>query len=295
VFKIVTSNTRLLRMVGRSRVLSRVIRGDVRVVPLTEDRGLADRIVSSVWVDRVALSKETVAGRFRDLDAILVELTRALSSPVIHDVGVSNGITSLDLLERFRAHGLSPRMYISDKYARCRYVQRGPVTRVYDSYGRLLHGHVGVLFADPQASWRFALSRLLFVLLDRTTPRLSGPDVTEILLYDRGVRDALEAGALTHLDYDVFSSDVDITFDVVRCMNTITRKYFSAEAIARAVANLGRSLKPSALLLVGRTFPDGRNDATFFRLLDGRFVVERVVNQGADIQEIVTGVVIRSE
>jgi len=275
-------------MVGRSSFMSRIVRGDLLLLPAIQDRELADRIVSSVWVDRVALSKETAGGRFRDLDDILIDLTQQGSNPVIHDVGVSNGITSLDLLDRFHTRELCPVFYISDKFARCLHVQRGLVTRVYDSYGTLIQGRVGILLADPQASWRFAVSRLLFLLLARTKPRLNDSNVIEIPLYSRSVRDALEAGAMTHLDYDVFSTYVDIKFDVVRCMNTITRKYFARDRIAAALSNLGRSLKPSGLLLVGRTLPNGRNDATFFRLVADRFVPVRVVNQGADIHDIVT-------
>ena len=55
----------------------------------------------------------------------------------------------------------------------------------------------------------------------------------------------------------------------------------------QAVANLRRSLTASGLLLVGRTTAAGRNNATLFRLTDGRFVPERVVNDGADIHDIV--------
>jgi chemotaxis methyl-accepting protein methylase len=88
----------------------------------------------------------------------------------------------------------------------------------------------------------------------------------------------------------VFSSQVDIKFDVVRCMNTITRKYFTRDRIGDALSNLGRSLKPSGVLLIGRTLANGRNDATFFRLAADRFVAERVVNEGADIHEIVENV-----
>jgi hypothetical protein len=275
--------------------MSRIVRGDLLLLPVIQDRELADRIVSSVWVDGVSLSKETAAGRFRDLDEMLIDLTRQVSNPVVHDVGVSNGVTSLDLLEGFHARDRWPTIYISDKFARCLYVQRGPVTRVYDSYGTLIQGRVGILLADPQASWRFGVSRLLFVLLARTKPRRSDSKAVEIFLYSRSVRDALEARAMTHLEYDVFSSYVDIKFDVVRCMNTITRKYFTRDRIGDALSNLGRSLKSSGLLLVGRTLPNGHNDATFFRLVDDRFVVERVVNQGADVHEIATDVRIRRD
>jgi hypothetical protein len=270
-----------------SSLLTRVIRGDVTLLPVTRDRGLADRIVSSVWVDRAALSKETAAGRFRDLDDMLIDLIRQVPNPVIHDVAVSNGITSLELLDRLRAAGIPARLYISDKFARCVSVRRGLVARVYDAYGSLLHARVGVVLADRQASWRFPVSRVLFRLLGERAPSVTDADVTEIVLYDRWVRDALDAGVMTNLEYDVFSSRVDIEFDFVRCMNTITRKNFSPERIAAAVANLQRSIKPSGLLLVGRTVPGGRNDATFFRLEGGCFVPERVVNQGTDIHDIV--------
>jgi hypothetical protein len=289
VFKIVTSSERLLRMTSQSRVLSRVIFGDLRLLPVTRSPGLADHIVSEVWVDRVALSKQTAAGRFGDLDRMLLDLTRHVPTPTIHDVGVSSGITSLELLDRFRARGLALRLYISDKFARCTCVRRGPVTSLHDAYGGLLQGRVGPLMADPKASWYFPFSRILSVLLQKASHRGRSQNVTEFLLYDGRVMRALDAGAMTHLDYDLFSSRLDVRFDVVRCMNVITTKYFSAERIAAALTNLGHSLKPSALLLVGRTLPDGHNEATFFRLSDdGCFVPERVVNGGADIHEIVT-------
>src|SRR5262249_34353119 len=113
--------------------------------------------------------------------------------------------------------------------------------------------------------------------------------VQDISLYDRSVRDAIEAGRVTPLDYDVFRTCVDIRFDVVRCMNLITHNYLPASRIAQAVANLRQSLTASGLLLVGRTTAAGRNNATVFRLREGRFVPERVVNDGADIHDIVVG------
>jgi hypothetical protein len=113
--------------------------------------------------------------------------------------------------------------------------------------------------------------------------------VEYLLLYEPSVRDAIELGTLTELDYDIFHSSVNIQFDVIRCMNTITRRYFPPQRIAQALANLKGSLKPSGLLLVGRTLPGGRNDATFFRLTRGCLAPERVVNGGADIHDIVVG------
>jgi hypothetical protein len=270
-------------------VLSRLIRADPCLLNVTRDRKLADGIISSFFVDGARISKETAIGRFHDLDGLLASRLREVPNPLIHDVAVSNGITSLDLLNRLRAERITPRLYISDKFNRSFYVQRGPVARLYDGYGALLYGRVGVVLADPLSSWRFPVSRLLFRILGALTPRLTGEAVHEILLYDRSVRDALESGALTHLDYDVFLSPVDIRFDFVRCMNTITRKYVSPQRIAQAVANLRRTLKPCGLLLVGRTLPSGRNDATFFRLKEGRFVPAKVVNDGADIHDIVVG------
>ena len=288
MMKLVTSHEGVLRMAQRRHDLSRIVRGDLRLIERTCDRHLADRIASSVWVACGAVSKETLAGRFADLDDTLMDLMRTPSMPVIHDVAVSNGVTSLDLLSRLRVDGRLHQLYISDKYARCTYMQRGLIGRVYDSSGSLLQGRAGVVLADPQASWRFFVSRLLFLLLDRVKPTMSQQTVMEISLYTRDLKRALAAGAVKHLEYDVFTTSVNVKFDVVRCMNMITRSYFSPERIAQALWNLRRSLKPSGLLLVGRTLPSGRNDATFFRLLDGCLVPERVVNQGADIVDIAT-------
>jgi hypothetical protein len=294
MFKITVSSERLFRRLSKNSILSRLVRADPRLLQVIRDPELTDRIISSFVVDGARISKETVAGRFRDLDGILTDQLRGVAHPVIHDAAVSSGTTSLELLNRLRAEGISPRLYISEKFARCLHVQRGPVARLYDEYGSLLYAHIGIVSADPLSSWRFPVSRLLFRALAAKTPRMTDAAVHDILLYDRSVRDALESGALTHLDYDIFVNAVDIRFDVVRCMNTITSMYFSPERIAQGVANLRRSLKPCGLLLLGRTLPSGRNNATFFRLKDDCFVPERVVNDGADIHDIVVGLVPQS-
>jgi hypothetical protein len=287
VLKVVISSEHLFKRFSANGLLSRFIRAIPSLLRITSDSDMAARIVSSFFVAGRRISKETAAGRFRELDGILADRLRGVSNPVIHDVAVSTGITSLDLLDRLHGEGILPRFYISDKFVRCLYVRCGPVTRLYDTYGGLLYAHVGLVVADPLASWFFPVSRLLFRLLAAKTPCTTG--ATEILLYDRSVQDNLESGSLTHLDYDIFLSHTDIQFDVIRCMNTVTRRYFTPERITQALLNLRRSLKPGGLFLVGRTLPSGRNDATFFRLTDGCFVPERVVNDGSDIHEIVVG------
>jgi len=287
VLKVVISNERVFRRLSANRLLRRLVRANPRLLQTISDPSLAARIISEFFVDGRQISKETVPGRFLDLDGILADLLRGVPNPVIHDIAVSTGITSLELLDRLQAEGTLPRLYISDKFARCRYVQRGPVARLYDTQGELLYAHLGVVLADPRASWLFPVSRVLFRVLEATTPCTAGG--MEFFLYDRSVSDALASGRLAHLDYDIFRGCVDIQFDVIRCMNTITRKYVTPQRAAQALINLRRSLKPHGLLLVGRTLPSGRNDATLFRLKDGRFLPEHVVNDGADIHEVAVG------
>lgn len=286
MFKIVTSNENLLRRLNPKGFLARVVQGDLRLLSCTQDPRLANRLVESLWVDRAAVSKETAPGRFRDLDGLLSNRLRHVPHPVIHDVAVSDGLTSLDLLRQLRSDGLSPTLYISDMFSRCLHLQNGFLARAYDTHATLLWGRVGFILADPKASWRFPLSRFLFYVLKHLPP-MDDTTVTDIILYNPAVRAALDSRDLTHLDYDVFLGSTDVRFDLVRCMNIITRRYFPPDRIGQAVATLRTSLKPAGLLLVGRTLPGGRNDATLFRLEHGRLVPERVINAGADIHDIV--------
>lgn len=288
MLKIVTRNELLLRTLRKGGLLARVIQADLRLLNVTGDRLLVDRLIESLWVDHGQVSKESAPGRFRDIDAILARRLQRIPSLLVHDVAVSHGLTSLDLLTHLRATGLSPRLYISDKFSRCIHVQHGLISRVYDTQGGLLCGRVSFISADPKASWHFPISRLLFHAL-KSTPTRGDATRTEISLYSQAVGAALKSGDVIHLDYDIFTGTVDVSFDVVRCMNAITRKYFPADRIAQGIANLRRSMKPSGLLLVGRTMPGGQNNATLFQLDSGRFVPDHVINDGADIHDIVVG------
>src|SRR5262249_20952397 len=143
MFKLVTESEDLFRRVSANRLLARVIRPDPRMLATTRDSGLAARIVSELFVDGARISKETAVGRFQDLDEVLIGCLGDVPAAVIHDVAVSSGITSLELLHRLRAGGCSPKIFISDKFSRCIYVQRGFIAGLYDTEGTLLYGRLG--------------------------------------------------------------------------------------------------------------------------------------------------------
>jgi hypothetical protein len=64
-----------------------------------------------------AITKETSAGRFRDLDPIAALPITQHRLDSIHDVGVSSGVTSLDLYRALASTAMPFTFNISDKYA----------------------------------------------------------------------------------------------------------------------------------------------------------------------------------
>ena len=78
-------------------------------------------------------------------------------------------------------------------------------------------------------------------------------------------------------------------FDAIRAANVLNRDYFGADDLRRAVSNLKARLSgPKACLIVNRTWKDGSNHATLFKLHgDDRFRIEARLGQGSEIEDIV--------
>lgn len=79
-------------------------------------------------------------------------------------------------------------------------------------------------------------------------------------------------------------------FDVVRAANILNRGYFDDQVLRKIIATLRERLKPGGLFVVCRTWVDtGRNHGTIFQLREDGFVALRRLNQGSEIENLVTG------
>ena len=101
------------------------------------------------------VTKQTHRGRFEELNDQTLHWLRAGGASNVHDIGVSSGITSVELHHAIRAAGLSTRVTVSDKFARFD-IARGRFTRViYDSDGVQLCTYLGPIYADDRVTRKY--------------------------------------------------------------------------------------------------------------------------------------------
>jgi hypothetical protein len=79
-------------------------------------------------------------------------------------------------------------------------------------------------------------------------------------------------------------------FDVLRAANILNYCYFDPKTLEKMLANLRERLRPSGLLIVCRTMPEGTNHGSVFKLGEqGRFSLVAELNDGSEITELVLG------
>lgn len=283
MFKFATRNERLLALALKRNLLRDLVVCPVDAMPKLGASAVHDYVYKHFYTSN-ATSKETSAGRFRDLDPITLSLIRQHKLDTIHDVGVSSGVTSLDLYRALRSTATAFTLHISDKYAvyGCagRYLRR-----IIDTEGSVRELYVcGILGRRQNVSnkW-FPLTRFLYWLLAGGQCRGS---IRWFSLFDYEVQQYVERGLIRRLDYDVFQTQLPNCFAFVRCMNVLNLFYFSPESIRIAVGNLVESLREGGILQIGRTHPDGTNHAAFYMKRSRGIELLREVGTGTEVREI---------
>ena len=226
--------------------------------------------------------KATEAGRFRDLDQDTVDLMVEPFS--LHDVGVSSGVTSLDLLKRLKGAEKEGVLTISDKFAEMAVSRGRVITRVYDGWSKLRCLYIFGIQCDPGLSWWFPISKLVFypfAVLQDSAPK------TRLLLLAGAVLKALHGHDVEYVRYDVFETRLDEKFTFVRCMNLLNLSYFSEDRILMGLRNMRNSLRQGGVLLVGRTIGEAKNAASFFRRQGELLISIRESHGGFEARHVV--------
>jgi hypothetical protein len=251
-------------------------------MPELRNAAVRDRVYRAFFTAN-ATSKQTSAGRFGDLDRLAGSIIRAHKLEVIHDVGVSSGVTSLDLYRTLATTGTALTFHISDKYAVYRCAGRCPA-RIIDAQGSVTELYVCGVLGKRDVSNKFPITRFLHWLL---ADRPIRGDVRTFVLFDHEVIEHLEKGLIRRIDYDVFTTRMPGAFFFVRCMNLLNLSYFPAESIEIALRNLIESLQEGGVLQIGRTHPDGTSHAAFYQKHGTRLEMLQQVGSGTEVRDLI--------
>jgi hypothetical protein len=241
--------------------------------------------------------KTTAPGRLRTMDERAISLLSAGRPVRLLDVGISSGVTTLELLEFLESSGRPAGGVGIDIRIHAFLKRRFGMDLLFDSDGSVLQ--VATPFfargrPDPGAG--SVQSKLLGagigaaerVFARRWAARRE--DATPVTL--------VSPRLLLRPNFRVIEHDLlhplppaEADFDVVRAANVLNLAYFDAPALRRMAEHLAASLMDGGLLVIGRTDEAGVNHATFFRKSAGGPHLRPAdrIGGGSEIEELVLG------
>jgi hypothetical protein len=282
ILKFVTRSEGLFGLVIRIPLLRKffVYRADA----MSELRSAIVRdYVYRAFLTSNATSKQTSAGRFEDLDRVACSIITDHKLGDIHDIGVSSGVTSLELYRALAATGIPLNFHISDKYAVYGSTGRHLV-RIVDTDGSVTELYLCGVLGKHDVTNKFPVTRFLYWLL---ADRPVGDSVRWFVLFDREVQEHLQRGLIHRIDYDVFTTRMPSAFSFVRCMNLLNLGYFPHASIETALRNVIESLKEGGVLQIGRTHPNGISHAAFYNKRGTRLELRQEIGKGTELRELI--------
>jgi hypothetical protein len=269
------------------------------------DEPLLDRLYRSMAAGD-GVFKITQRGRFASLDAMLAEHCsqhyRGLGQIVVHDMGASNGITSLEL-HRTLGEVCPVKLFATDLYDRLYLVRlpRSGWTVALDAAGRPLQfaNKWFVFSAYRREAWRYPCNVLVQALCRRHVLREA------IEIFRRGDSNHVRTVQLFHPECLAASRrDPELQFgqhdlfkpnphrcQIVRVMNLLTPDHLTDAQIRSAVPAIVHNLHEQGLLVVGRSVDeqDHRCRATAFGWDGRRLSVAWRCNEGCEGEKIILG------
>jgi hypothetical protein len=239
--------------------------------------------------------KTTAPARLSDVDRMIGEQFERGTAVRLLDVGISSGVTTLELLDQLERRGVRVSGVGVDICVRAYLWSFLGVDVLYDSKGNVLQ--VATPFfarGRPHRSQKSIQSRLLGRGMDflqsSCVRRLAKPEKSRPLAL-------VSQRLLCRGDFAVVEHDVALSepawagsFDLIRAANVLNLDYFSPPQLTTMLKNLTSWLKGGGLLAVCRTSgDDGSNHGSFYRRRDDspRLRLESRLGRGSELDPLI--------
>jgi hypothetical protein len=236
--------------------------------------------------------KTTINNRFHDLDKEFLPLLNVEKTYSIHDIGTSDGITAVNLIDGLDIKDISYDFSISDKFSDIYLYKKGLLKYFINAEDNILFADLGGIMFNQYLSNRFFLSKFLGKFLPQKAHNNIENKKTVLLINPR-TKDCINKNKLNFFNYDLFNpSSNPGTFDIVRCMNLLNPRLFSEDLLRKGIKNIFESVKNDGLMVIGRTNPrTGENYATVYQKSDEKLKPILKVNGGNEIDALMSQVV----
>lgn len=245
--------------------------------------------------------KRTEPARLAKIDAALIAslATYRCRIDTVLDLGISSGVTTLELMTALRAAGHRAQVTGTDRSLRAQLVplplgchalvEPGGHVLQYEVLGRAirpwerrLDRWTGMAMARALVEWR---------LREPAVTRAASGAGKEVALLTPRLR---RSNAFRWHEDDITRRRDSFTgrFDLVRAANLLNRHYFEPAALRAAVANAIAYLSgPGAWLLVLRTHGASDHHGTLFRMDDAmRLSVADRYGRGSEVEDLVLNI-----
>ena len=198
--------------------------------------------------------------------------------PVVLDVGCSDGITSLDVMEKLPFTRYYPTDLNSEVYCK---IDSGR-GYFYDLHGKpiLIAGRLWVIYSDTEGAIR-PFGSIVRRMLKKAPPM--GSEAVKITLVNPTLQRKL-GDKVIFKRHDVLQSWTGEKVDLAIAANILNRCYFPDSQLSQAVHNLGAAVKESGYV----TIIDNRKTeaSTIFRVSEDSAEIVHRVHGGTDIESL---------
>ncbi|MEP7106932.1 MAG: hypothetical protein ABI760_03105 [Ferruginibacter sp.] len=201
------------------------------------------------------------------------------NKPIILDIGSSDGLASLGLIENmsFKCY------YLTDLNPYVYFKKNGNTIYFYDEKGLL------ILFASPlfniyPQELNFLFSRTFFNKTNRIDKKLLS-DLNLLRLVNPLIK--ISDSKLEFHKYDMFEAWPKERADLIILGNILNRTYFNDDEITRAINNLRIYCNEGALFAIIDNRPNVEEKSSIFKLSHGKLSLEHRINGGTEIENLV--------
>ena len=229
--------------------------------------------------------KSTRPGRHQLTDGLILELCAA-SRPVILDIGVSDGVTSLELIERLASR--FRKYFVADVSFKVSFIERRGNIYFYNSQRTcfLIAAKTFIVYSDQNEAW-FPFNRIARYLLSHAPEYADDLAREARLLQPELLTLAEKDPRIAFREYSIFDEWLDTSPDLVKVANLLNRDYFSDHEIRNALRNIKEALRSGGKLFVTDNRETER--VSMFSKLESTFVLEHEINGGTEVADIALG------
>jgi hypothetical protein len=237
------------------------------------------------------LRKRTHGGRLRETERVICKRLGELRSAelTILDIGGSDGVTTLDLVEAIRTVTSKPvKAVLADKDLWLVAYRRGLVTEYRTRSGEPVMvrcGRLGFRLPASEYAWDIFSNILAKYYLTWSRFRASLREERQIGLVNPGV--LLEEAILpVEMNCLAFHKEFREQIDVIRASNVLNPRYFTREQIAQTIRHCYMYLKPGGFLVVSRNHDERDQEVergSIWVKIAENFQLEEEFNGGSEI------------